>query len=264
MIKTEDFQYMWRGQVKQTLPKEDAYRLEPVLIENGKHQRALLLLHGFSSTPAVYRLMTPKLQGYDAISCPVLPGHAENIEAFAKVQMDHWLKTTERAYLQLQQNYNQVDVLGLSLGGLLAINLASKFSVHHLYLLNPALILRMNRKLALFLAKTLSWLGFKYIPNKAGNLHVHEHFELTYKKLPLSAIVNILTLIEQVQSLTFSCPTDLFLGIYDEVVDVEEVSKKFKKFSNIKQHWLHNSAHVLPIDGDVKTIIDLINKDYLL
>ncbi|MFZ4077225.1 MAG: alpha/beta hydrolase [Legionellaceae bacterium] len=260
MIKTDDFRYMWRGQIEQILPKQDAYRLAPVVIEKQKHDRALLLLHGFSSTPAVYRLMIPKLTSYDGILCPVLPGHGETIEAFSLAKAKDWLRATEHAYQQLKKTYAQVDVMGISLGGLLGCHLAKNHPIHHLYLLNPALALKTSRKASLGLTHILHALGLSTIPNRAGNLHTREHFELTYRKLPLATIIEILTLIGTPVDLP-RCPTDLFLGVFDKVVDVKKVSEIFKGLPNIHTHWLHNSAHVLPLDGDVEEILQCVNQN---
>ena len=260
MIETNDFRYMWRGKIQKVLPKEDAYRLEPIFIQKKTHRRALLLLHGFSSTPAVYRLIIPKLLNYDAILCPVLPGHGENLQAFSKVKATDWLKGAESAYESLQENYTQVDVMGLSLGGLLACHLAQKYPINHLYLLNPALALKLNQHAALILARALKWLGISQIPNRAGNLHTKQHFELTYRKLPLFPIIEILSLIKNAPLPTFTCPTDLFLGVFDKVVAVKTVAKIFENLPHVHLHWLKNSAHVLPIDGDVDEIIRLVNR----
>ena len=54
-------------------------------------------------------------------------------------------------------------------------------------------------------------------------------------------------------------PTDLFLGSFDEVVDSEQVAKRFFNAPQCNIHWLQNSAHVLPLDNDVNAIIDCMN-----
>lgn len=259
MIQTNDFRYMWRGKIKQVLPEKDAYRLAPVVIKKQNHDHALLLLHGFSSTPAVYRLMIPQFTSYDAIVCPVLPGHGQNLTVFGEAQARDWLNGAEQAYDALKADYKHVDVMGLSLGGLLACHLANTRDIRHLYLLSPALSLKINIPASLLLAKLLQWLGVSKIPNRAGNLHKEEHFELAYTKLPIATIIEILTLINKgLKSLPMG-PTDLFLGRFDNVVDVKKVARLFKDSPHVHLHWLNNSAHVLPIDGDVGDIINCVN-----
>ncbi len=258
-INTNDFSYLWRGQQREILLSEHADRLASVKIQGKGLKRALLLLHGFGSSPAVYRLMLPALTGYDALVCPVLPGHGTNLDAFAQVNACDWITAVESACEALLQHYETVDVMGLSLGGLLACHLAKKFPIHHLYLLAPALALRTHVKISLICAHALQRLGLKQIRNRAGNLRSTAHAELTYRQLPVSTIIEILTLIDTFTFTPPACPIELFLGRYDNVVDVAKVASCVGALSNTTTHWLTNSAHVLPLDNDVDAIIRCVN-----
>jgi carboxylesterase len=220
------------------------------------NERALLLLHGFSSSPAVYRRLIPALTpAYDAIVCPALPGHGESIAAFTKVKASDWVTATEQVCEGLMSNFRHVDVLGLSLGGVLACNLSQRFALHHLYLLAPALALQLNVPLALKLASILRCLGCKRMRNRAGNLHSQGYCELAYRQVPITAVVEILTLINTYQFVPPSCPTDVFLGRFDKVVNLNFVETCFAHLPNTTIHWLEHSAHVLPLDGDVDSIV---------
>ena len=260
MINKDDFHYMWRGKPTRPLLEAEVGRLNPVHIHNKKHGRALLLLHGFSSSPAVYRAMIPALKNYDALVCPALPGHAENFTAFSRVSSAEWVSAAESACATLMEQYDTVEVVGLSLGGLLAYHLANTYPIQHLYLLAPAFKLTFNLKFALPLARMLHACGLKQLKNRAGNLHTNMHDELTYRKLPIHAIIELFTLIKQHKFMHPSCPIDLFLGRHDEVVDSPYIAKQIEDDPNYTVHWLENSAHALPLDGDIKTIINCINK----
>ncbi|MCH9756346.1 MAG: alpha/beta fold hydrolase [Gammaproteobacteria bacterium] len=258
-MNIDDFQYMWRGQAIRPLLESDIGRLAPIDKRNGGNERALLLLHGFSSSPAVYRAIWPALNNYDALVCPTLPGHAENIAAFTSATHDQWLSAAVAACKPLIEQYKTVEVIGLSLGGVLACHLAHQFPIQHLYLLAPALKLRFNMRLAKTAARLLHACGIKQIKNHAGNLFTHGHEELAYKKLPLKTLVELFTLIEKTQFILPSCQVDLFLGSHDDVVDSPHVIKQFESSSHCTTHWLDHSAHAIPLDGDIQTIIDCIN-----
>ncbi len=259
MINLDDFQYMWRGQAIRPVPETDINYLAPIDKRHEGNDRALLLLHGFSSSPAIYRAFWPKLKHYDALICPVLPGHAENLAAFSSATRDEWLHAAEAACESLIKTYKTVEVVGLSLGGVLACHLAQKYPIHHLYLLAPALKLRFNIGLAKNVARVLHAFGIKQIKNHAGNLFTHDYDELTYKKLPLKTLIELFTLIEETQFTTPPCPVDLFLGSHDDVVDSPYLLKQFEPVKQCKTHWLDHSAHALPLDGDIQTMIDCIN-----
>lgn len=254
------FRCMRRGLQLFTLAPHDLQLLAAISQRNpDKNQRALLLLHGFSSSPAVYRYLIPQLSGYDAIVCPLLPGHGENIEAFSRSKAQDWIALAEQNCETLLGEFTEVDVLGLSLGGLLACHLGNRFQLHHLYLLAPALDLRLNINSALTLAKFLQQLGFSRIRNAAGNIVSHHHCEIAYRQLPLSTIIEMLTLAQQFHFTLPSCPTDLFLGCHDKVIDSWQVGARFAEQTNVTIHWLADSAHVLPLDNDVETIANCIN-----
>jgi carboxylesterase len=262
-MNINDFRYMWRGKQFDGLALEHANLLAPVDMRGPGKERALLLLHGFSSSPAVYRQLLPKLPSYDAIVCPTLPGHGESIEALTAIKAQDWLIGVEKNCLSLIENYQKVDVIGLSLGGLLACHLSQRFNLNHLYLLAPALDLKLNISLALKSARLLHWLGFKYLRNRAGNLRSNMQKELAYRRVPIATIIEILTLINEFHFEPPTCPTDLFLGSFDEVVNSTLVAKKFSHLPNCTIHWLKESAHVLPLDSDVADIIECLQSNYL-
>lgn len=262
-MNINDFRHMRRGKTLRTLTKEEGEWLAPIDYRTQKYQRALLLLHGFSSSPAVFRQLLPELIApYDAVVCPVLPGHGLSLDAFAHAKGNDWLETASISFQALSDQYQQVDVMGLSLGGLLACLLAERFEIHHLYLLAPALSLNLNVLLTLTLAKFMRALGFQYIRNKAGNLCSQEFTEISYRQLPVDTIIEILTLIKSYQFTIPKCPTDLFLGKHDEVVNSAKVATLFEGSSNTTIHWLENSAHVLPLDTDRRVINACVKARY--
>ena len=259
-MKKEDFCYIWRGRQLASLKDSDTKLLQPINIRSDKTEKALLMLHGFSSSPAVYRTLVPQIKAYDAIVCPVLPGHGESIACFSKTQASEWVEKAVLSCEALTAKYERVDVLGLSLGGLLALTVAQLIPVHHLYLLAPAVRLKLNSPLMLGLANVLYVLGFQDIRNAAGNLLSAQHAEVSYKKLPLRVIIEILQLIQGYQWIPPTCGVDLFLGAQDLVVDSEAVAALFQDLPNTSIHWLKDSAHVLPLDNDCAEILACLNQ----
>jgi carboxylesterase len=258
-MNIDDFRYMRRGKQLSGLTQEEIELLKPVNQRGSGSERALLILHGFSSSPAVYRYLIPNIKNYDAIVCPILPGHAESIEAFSHSRASEWLLTATKACEALINEYKKVDVLGLSLGGLLACELSQKFNLNHLFLLAPALRLHMKVDSMLKLAQILKFLGFRHLRNAAGNIKTNVHAEIAYRKLPIASIIEMLTLSQHYVWVPPTCPVDLFLGTYDEVVASQQVEQLFVTLQNATIHWLQNSAHVLPLDNDLNEIIECIN-----
>ena len=251
---------MRRGKAIATLSPDDLPLLSGVKHYGPNKERALLLLHGFSSTPAVFRALFTSLTQYDALIAPTLPGHGEDLNAFSQAKFTDWLSAVEIHCAKLCEEYAAVDVLGLSLGGLLACHLSKHFPLNHLYLLSPALALNLPVAATVTLARLLRGVGFNALRANAGNLFTDNHCEMAYRQLPLNAIIEVLMLIQQFEFTLPQCPTDVFLGKHDIVVNNQQVSALFPASSNIKLHWLDNSAHVLPLDGDIDRIIACLKK----
>lgn len=259
-MNKNDFRYFRRGKQLYDLKMSDYELMKPVFQYGVKTERALLLLHGFSSSPAVFRNLIPQLHNYDAIVCPALPGHGESIAAFSQATAEDWMTCAKNTAEELFKKYQKVDVLGFSLGGLLACKLSQHFAFNHLYLLTPALKLCMNVPANLKLAKVLHYLGFKEIRGAAGNLLSDVHAEISYRRLPITAVIQMFQLILSHQWVAPTAPVDLFLGTHDAVVSSPQIAELFQNLPNVSIHWLENSAHVLPLDNDVSELIKCINQ----
>lgn len=258
-MNIDDFRCTRRGIQLHTLDSGQSDLITEVNLQTDKKNRALLMFHGFSSSPAVYRALIPTIKGYDAIVCPLLPGHGASIAAFEAVKADEWLATAERYCESLLSEYQQVDVLGLSLGGLLACHLAARYPLGHLYLLAPALDLQLAVKQYMIVLKGLKKLGFQRVRAFAGDLYTSHECEIAYRQLPLNAIIEIFNLINNFNLNEINCPTDIFLGCHDHIVCSWRVADRFADKKNVNIHWLLNTAHLVPLDGDIDKIVECIN-----
>lgn len=259
----KDFAWMWQGSIKKKFTPDDAHYLNPIMLKQKPGKHAILLIHGFSSTPAVFRTLLSALTEYNAVMIPVLPGHAHSIEQFSQVKATDWITHVEHACESLLRQYEYVDVLGLSLGGILAHHLAKKYAIHRLFLLAPAFFLRFPFNLGPAPAKCLHKLGLSSLQNQGGNIHGTTYHELTYRRLPLPAIMTILDFVYHYELTPVSCPTELFMGKHDAVVNVAKTLDWFKNQSNTNIHLLKQTAHVLPLDADHQHIGEVIKKHAL-
>ncbi len=261
-MQISDFAFIHRGKIIRPLSEQESDYLMPIdHVVTTRHERALLLLHGFASSPAVYRAILPHLTGYDRIVCPVLPGHAHSLQAFAQSTAQNWRDAAHEHCATLIDTYAQVNVVGFSMGGALALGLSQVFPIHHLYLLAPALKLYYPATLARLAARALATLGYKTFPNHAGNFFSDQHQELAYRRLPIPTILEILAFVQSQTYQQPGCPTDLFLGRHDRVVDSKAIAQQYAQQSQVKIHWLQHSAHLLPLDGDIELLLQYINRE---
>ncbi|MBA3342085.1 MAG: alpha/beta fold hydrolase [Gemmatimonadaceae bacterium] len=91
-----------------------------------RNSNGILLLHGFGDTPQTLDLLARELHsaGYD-VRAPLLPGHGENVAAFAASRRSDWLDHARRELEVMQASHARVSLVGLSMGGALAAILAA-------------------------------------------------------------------------------------------------------------------------------------------
>jgi carboxylesterase len=95
----------------------------PFYFEGGKP--AALLIHGFtgSADEMVYLGQRIAEAGITA-SLPLLPGHGTAPEDLRDVSRWDWLECVHREFVRLTDEHDPVYIVGLSMGGLLALELA--------------------------------------------------------------------------------------------------------------------------------------------
>jgi carboxylesterase len=108
----------------------------------GTNGRALLLLHGSGDTPQTLRFLGERLHaaGY-TVHAPLLPGHGRSPRHFARVTAAGYHAAAGAALEELRSGERWVGVIGLSMGGALAAQLAAETAdVRALVLLAPYLL----------------------------------------------------------------------------------------------------------------------------
>lgn len=106
----------------------------------GKDNRAVLIIHGFTGYTGEFYDLAHSInkEGY-AVSLPRLPGHGTNRKDFQKSKAEDWLGHVENCYLDLKAQYSCVSIIGLSMGGVLTLILASRYKPEEIVLLAPAM-----------------------------------------------------------------------------------------------------------------------------
>jgi carboxylesterase len=95
--------------------------------EEGSH--GALLLHGFGDTPQTLSGLAKKLnKGGYGVYAPLLPGHGRTMDEFSKSSADDWAATARDAFAEMHKRHASVSVVGLSMGGALAVTLAAESS----------------------------------------------------------------------------------------------------------------------------------------
>lgn len=133
-------------------PLAAPFRLE------GDNDEAVVLQHGFTSTPALFRPLATVLHdaGY-TVEVPLLAGHGTSLDDMARHGWREWRDSMRRGIEQVA-DHRAIHLVGHSLGGLLAILLAREVGAASLATINSPVRLRdrfghVKAPLAPFLAR---------------------------------------------------------------------------------------------------------------
>ena len=112
---------------------------EPIsLTQENAASRAILLFHGFLGSPADFGDLPETLHeaGF-TVQAPLLPGHGTTPAELRSANPDEWLEAALAAYDALVETHPDVTVLGFSMGGFVATQVANERDVKRLVLINP-------------------------------------------------------------------------------------------------------------------------------
>ena len=124
----------------------------PIRLTRG-NPRAVLCIHGFAGYPGEMAYPAQRLveAGWD-VCVPRLTGHGTCGDDFASTGVDDWRRQVADEWMNMNGRYDHVCVLGHSMGGLLALDLARRYPVPSVALMAPAIGIRRPGTLLLPLA----------------------------------------------------------------------------------------------------------------
>lgn len=101
-------------------------------------RKAILLLHGFLSDSNDFDSILPMLEKhYDHIEKITFPGHKQD-ESYKLFNAEDTIKVLLESFDNLSKTYKDIDVMGYSMGGALAVYLSQEREFNKLILLAPA------------------------------------------------------------------------------------------------------------------------------
>ncbi len=216
-----------------------------------------LLIHGFTGAPPEMRPMGEYLASKGLTVCGVrLAGHGTVPEDLLHVRWQDWAASVREGWEWLRGRCRRVFAGGLSLGGLLALDLAAQEPVEGLILLAPGLIARDWRARLLPVARFfLTWDEPK--PGAQGaDLTDPEAWNRIwcYERRPVAAAYEVLKLQRRVRRLLprITCPTLIFQGVRDLAVVPRGAQVIYDTIASARKElvWLENSGHCLTVDSE--------------
>ncbi len=235
----------------------------------GNSSKAVLIIHGFTGYTGEFYPLARKLNelGY-TVSLPRLPGHGTNRKDFMTTGWRDWLLHVEDCYRDLSALYEDVSLVGLSMGGVLALILASRYSPRRTVLLAPAMAVR-NRLFYLtpFLGRLIGPLKKNWEPEPDASedrkILGQEYWTVDIPRQ--AAHLRKLQKIAQKEMKAVKSPLLLLLSETDESVPLEAgrvIKAGLDASCPLMEVRLKNSHHVL-ITGEEKEDVLQMTADWL-
>jgi carboxylesterase len=232
------------------MPGAEAY-------EHDGGRAGVLLCHGFTGSPQSMRPWAQYLADAGCtVSLPRLPGHGTTWQEMARTRWEDWYAEVDRAFDLLQGRTDEIFVMGLSMGGCLALRLAELrgAAVTGLVLVNPSVT--ADTRLIL-LAPALKFI----VPSLKGigsDIKKEGTHEASYDRTPVKAAATLpgLWRITQQHLADITQPVLVYRSETDHVVGPASLKVLTAALppALLEVRDLANSYHVATLDNDAEAI----------
>jgi carboxylesterase len=228
---------------------------EPFSAAGGPH--GALVLHGFTGNPQSMRGLAQAFAatGY-TVELPRLPGHGTSVADMATTRWSDWSAAADKAYEGLAGRCQTVVVAGLSMGGTLAVWLATRHPEIAGVIVINGLIEPFDPTLkAAF--EQMRKEGSTTMPGVGSDLADPDAKELAYDEVPLDCLLLLLDGVEELQPhlSAVTSPVLIMNSPQDHVVPPTSSELLAKSVSGIVERLtLERSYHVATLDFDKELI----------
>jgi len=236
------------------------------LQEGGSH--GVLLLHGFGDTPQTLTLLARRLakSGY-GVFVPLLPGHGRTMQAFRRSRADEWIEAARESLYLMRARYATVSVVGLSMGGALAVIIASGASeIASMVLIAPYLGMPLPLRIA---ARThWVWGALAGEINARNPRSIHDPIEreknLAYGAVTGRALYELSKVVRKARKAlpTVTAPTLVILSREDPRVAtaVADIAMKEIGAHDKKLALTEGAGHIITVDYGHERVFSEVEK----
>jgi carboxylesterase len=218
-----------------------------------------VLSHGLTGMPGSMRAWGEALAGAGlTVRIPRLPGHGTTWQDANRVGWRDWYGELERAFDDVRSRCDRVFVMGLSMGGTLALRLAEGRGddVAGVVVVNPSLF--TTRKDAKLLP-IVRWVVPSF-PPVGNDIKKPGVVEPAYERLPVKAAYQLAVLWKQTNAelSRLTQPLLVFTSRDDHVVEPANSDRLMQQAASTdkRQVVLENSFHVATMDNDFPVIVN--------
>jgi carboxylesterase len=222
---------------------------------DGKYARTgCLLIHGFTGTPKEMRWMGEHLsgQGFSVLGVR-LSGHATQPEDMIRSRYQDWTASVEDGYNLLSGVTDRIFLVGLSMGGILSLLMASRLKVSGVFVMSTPYRLPDDPRLR-FIKQISNFIKFMPKNNQAPDAGWFDKQSfLEHKSYPLNPVRSIaelkLLMAEMRAALPgVNVPVYLVHSRDDDYVINDSMQSIYDNLGTEDKQmlWVEGSGHVIP------------------
>ena len=212
-----------------------------------------VLLHGWTGSPAHMRILADELDsaGFGVI-VPRLPGHGTEIQELLDHGWRDWLTVAGGATQRVLDGGGRLHLVGLSMGGILALLLASALDVASVATINaPVHVFSRSAPFAWVLRGSTRVRDDEPQDRSEDFAHEYAHH---YEGTPLGSVAELMDLIRAAKKVLsrVSAPALVVQSLTDETVRPKSASYIYDRLGSPFKRlvWLERSAHVATLDSE--------------
>jgi carboxylesterase len=247
----------------------------------GRNGDAVILIHGLTGTPNEMRFLAWFLNthGY-TVACPRLANHGQSLQVLKRTRWEEFFTSVRDAYEALRKDHDRIYVSGLSMGALLALELAAELGdgIAGVSCLSPTLVYDgWNVPWYHFLLPVAShtplrdFVYFKEEPpyglkNERIRDKVHQFYakadlhdlrdvdRFGYPYFPVRLLAELHRLVAHVEPRLgrVHCPCQIVQARQDDMSSVENARRIYERVSSTRKEivYLEDSYHVITADQE--------------
>lgn len=243
---------------------------EPFFFPGKDDQPGCLLVHGFTGAPKEMRWMGEYLsrQGYPSLGVR-LAGHATRPEDMIRSRYIDWMNSVEDGYHLLCGVTDRIYLIGLSMGGILSLLMASRLKVAGVVAMStpykipvnyPSWLLRLISKIVLYQPKSKETPGESWYDKAAFTEHV------SYPQNPIRSGAELQLLLSEMRAALpkIDVPVLLIHSKNDMYVLPENVERIYTDLTTLDKTkvFVTEAGHVITRDAARSEVFELA-KDFI-